>query len=144
MIKIALQIQQDGSLNPFSQEDLEKIKVFSVNQIVVGTLHGTRKQRSLMQNKWVHAMFRVVAANSQDPEWDTPEKVKRNVKMAMKFFKDEVVVFKNRVYFELRSFAFDEMEQNEANVRYEEAKNICAKHLGVRPEDLEARAKEEA
>jgi hypothetical protein len=142
--KCALQIKPDGSLHPFSQEDLEKIRSFAKpNQIVIGHLYGTKKARSLQQNKWIHAMFRLVAENSTYPEWDTPEKVKRNVKLAMKFFANEVIVAGNKVYFQLRSFAFDEMEQNEANIRYEEAKLICARHLKVDPAELEARAREE-
>ena len=67
----------------------------------------------------------------------------RNVKMKMKFFKDDVIVHGNKVYFELRSFAFDKMDHREANIRYEEAKNICAKFLGVTPETLQAEAQNE-
>ena len=58
--------------------------------------------------------------------------------MALRFFKDEVVVSGNKVFFELRSFAFDKIEQSEANKIYEEAKNICSKMLGVEPEALKA------
>lgn len=143
MIEIAAQLRPDYTLKPFSQEDLEKLKTYSPNQILQIKAWGTRKARSLNQNRWVHAMFRFVAANTEDPEWDTDVKVKRNVKMAMKFFKDDVIVYKNKVYFELRSFAFDQMEQNEANVRYEEAKNLCAKKIGVDPATLEAEAQRE-
>jgi len=128
---------------PISQEDGEALDTFKDNQILKNQTSGTRKPRSVLQNKWVHAMFRTVASNTEDPEWDTPEKVKRNVKMKMKFFKDEVIVHGNKVYFELRSFAFDEMDHNEANVRYEDAKNICAKFLGVDPQELEAQAQQE-
>ena len=142
MIEIYCQLQ-GKHLIPVSQEYEEELRGYKQNQILRCVISGTRKQRSVQQNKWAHAMFRIVAENTQDPEWDSPEKVKRNVKMAMKFFEDEVVVRGNKVYFELRSFAFDRMDANEANVRYEDAKNICAKKLGVDPKVLEARAKEE-
>ena len=46
------------------------------------------------------------------------------------------------VFFQLRSFAFNEMDQNEADEVYETAKNICAQHLGVDPGELEAKAKQ--
>lgn len=128
---------------PVSKEDEDSLNSFKDNQILKNQTSGTRKARSVLQNKWVHAMFRLVASNTDDPEWDTPEKVKRKVKMAMHFFKPDVTVHGNKVYFELRSFAFDEMEHNEANVRYEDAKNICAKFLGVKPEVLEAKAQQE-
>lgn len=147
MKEIYSQLKQAQECNPFdmvfcpvSKEDQEKAKSFKYNQMVRQATYGTRKQRSVHQNKWVHAMFRIVADNTEDPEWDTPDKVKRNVKMAMKFFKDDCIVCGNKVYFELRSFAFDKMEHQEANLKYEEAKTICAKFLGVDPADLEAQA----
>ena len=128
---------------PVSKEDEDNLNSFKDNQILKNQTSGTRKTRSVLQNKWVHAMFRFVAANTDNTEWNTLEKVKRKVKMAMHFFKTDVTVQGNKVYFELRSFAFDEMEHNEANVRYEDAKNICAKFLGVKPEVLEAEAQKE-
>jgi len=140
--EIYLQITYNG-VTPISQEDIEVLRAFKVNQIIRAELYGTKKIRSVQQNKWLHAIFRFVSLNTENPDWDTPEKVKRNVKMAMKFFKDDVIVHNNKVYFELRSFAFDKMEAQEANLKYEEAKNICAKFLKVRPEELEAEAKNE-
>jgi len=142
MIEIFCQ-KQNGNLIPTSKEYAEELKAYRDNQILRCVISGSRKARSVQQNKWVHAIFRIVASNTEDPDWDTPEKVKRNVKMKMKFFKDEVVVHGNKVYFELRSFAFDKMEHKEANVRYEDAKNICAKFLGVDPQTLESEAQQE-
>ncbi len=138
MIDTYLQLDDQGRLAPVSEEYREELKVFKPNQIIRAKLTGAKKPRSVLQNRWLHAIFRTVADNSSDPDWDTPEKVKRNVKMRMQFFKGDVSVHDNKVYFELRSFAFDKMEQNEANRVYEEAKEICAKQLGVKPEELEA------
>lgn len=129
---------------PVSKEDEDNLNSFKDNQILKNQTSGTRKARSVLQNKWVHAMFRFVAANTDNTEWNTPEKVKRKVKMAMHFFKPDVTVQGNKVYFELRSFAFDEMDAEEANIRYNEAMLICAKKLGVDPDILEANAKEES
>ena len=138
-------LQRKGkSLHPFSQEDLNKIKSYHENQPIKARLTGSRKARSLQQNKWIHAIFRIVADNIEDDEWNTPEKAKRSTKLAMKFFKDDVVVDGNKVYFELRSFAFDRMDQDEADIKYNEAKVICAKKIGVSPESLEANAKEQS
>ena len=53
-----------------------------------------------------------------------------------------MIVHNNKVYFELRSFAFDRMEQREADIIYNQAKRVCAKKLGVPEEELEANAKE--
>jgi hypothetical protein len=130
------QITPEYQLKPVSEEDKEALRNFRVNQIVNVKVKGTTKERSVMQNAWIHAIFAKTAENSRDEDWRTPEMVKRNVKMAMKFFRDEVVVHGNRVYFELRSFAFHEMEQSEANRVFSHAVEICAAHLGVDPEIL--------
>ena len=139
MIDIYCQIK-DGKLIPASREYADELKAYQHNQIVRCKITGTRKQRSVQQNAWVHAMFRYVAANTDDPEWNTPEAVKYMVKRVMNFF-DYVGIEREQVFFKLRSFAFDRMEHNEANIRYEDCKNICAKKLGVDPEILEAEAK---
>ena len=142
MKEIYLQVTSNG-VAPVSQEDIDVLKSFKLNQIVRCELYGTTRARSVQQNKWLHAIFRIVASNTENEDWNTPEKVKRNVKMAMKFFKEDVVVHKNKVWFELRSFAFDKMEQNEADLKYNEAKLICAKFLKINPETLEANAQRE-
>ena len=93
MIEVSLQIQPGhNGLSPFSEEDKALLKAYKPNQVVRAKIKGCRRLRSIQQNRWLHAIFREVAANSQDVDWDTPEKVKLNVKMRMKFFKDAVVV----------------------------------------------------
>ena len=142
MQELSAQIR-NKTIVPFSPEDQERLAEFQENQIVTVRVSGVKKHRSIQQNKWIHAIFRIVAMNTDDPEWNTPEKVKRNVKMAMRFFKDDVIVHNNKVYFELRSFAFDRMEQNEANMVYNHAKEICAEKINISPAELEAAAMKE-
>lgn len=140
MIKIPLKIKEGHRLLAvLSDEDREKLKAFGANQIVSANLKGYKRPRSVEQNAWVHVMFKTVADNVNDPEWDTPEKVKRRVKLAIGFY-DKRFVVDGKVYFELRSFAFDKMDQNEADVCYNEIKDICALKLGVEPEVLEPRS----
>ena len=141
MKRVNLQIR-NGLPIPIGDEDKQSLKSFKENQIVRADLYGIKKPRSVLQNNWLHNMFRIVAENTEDEDWNTREKVKKNVKKRMMFIKDGVFVDGKNVYFEFRSFAFDEMEQDEANIKYEEAKLICAKFLGVDPEKLEANAKE--
>ena len=144
MIEIPLQIRPGHkTLAVTSPEDQQTLKAYAANQIVRAKITGYKRPRSVQQNRWIHAIFRIVADNTEEPDWNTPEKVKRNVKMAMKFFKDDVIVYNNKVYFELRSFAFDRMDQSEADIKYNEAKVICAKKLKVNPDTLEAKAQEE-
>jgi hypothetical protein len=144
MKEIFVQLGDNYNLIPVSEEYKFELKSFKPNQILRAEIYGTTRQRSVLQNKWIHAIFRMVAENQEDTDWNTPEKVKRNVKMAMRFFKNDVIVHNNKVFFELRSFAFDQMEHQEANLVYEEAKLICAKKLGIDPEILEANAKRNA
>ena len=141
MKRVHFQIK-NGLPRPVSDEDRESLKHFKENEIIRGDLYGVKRPRSVLQNNWLHNMFKIVAMNTENPDWNTPEKVKRNVKMKMQFFKDEVIVARNKVYFELRSFAFDAMDQDEANIKYEEAKLICADFLKVKPEALEANAQD--
>ena len=147
MKKIYTQIMRNTSVKlamvPVSREDIANLESFNDNQILKNKTSGVQKPRSVLQNKWLHAILRYTAANTEHPDWNTPERAKRQVKLKMKFFKDDVIVHGNKVYFELRSFAFDEMDHLEANMRYEEAKNICANFLGVAPEKLESKAQKE-
>jgi len=143
MIEIPVQMKVINGVPAFfafGDDSVERALSYRPNQICRAKITGHKRPRSVQQNRWIHAIFRIVASNSPDPDWDTPDKVKRNVKMAMKFFKDEVIVSGNKVYFELRSFAFDEMDQREADVKYDEAKLVCARHLGVDPAVLESEA----
>jgi len=127
---------------PASKEYADILASYKENQMVRAKTYGTKKERSVRQNRWLHAIFRFVAANTDNPEWDTPEKVKLQVKKKMKFF-EFLIVDGTQVWFSVRSFAFDKMEQQEANIRYEDAKLVCAKFLGVEPQELQAEAQRE-
>ena len=129
---------------PISKEDVEKLQAFKKHQILKNQTSGVLKARSLKQHRWAMWMIRSVSENDSDVEWNTFGRAKRRIKLAMKFFKDEVVVEGNKVYFELDSFAFDEMPQSKATKVYNEVKTICAQRLGCSPEELEANAKREA
>ena len=129
---------------PVSREDIERLESFEDNQILKNKTSGAKKPRSVNQNKWIHAMFRYVAKNTDHPDWNTEVKVKSRVKLAMKFFEDGAIVVGVEVYFKFRSFAFDKMGHVEANKVYNEAKNVCADFLGVDPKLLEAEAKRES
>jgi integrase len=91
MKEIFAQLRDDYTLIPVSEENRLKLKSYKPNQILRVEVYGTTRQRSVLQNKWIHSIFRLVAENMEDQDWNTPEKVKRNVKMAMRFFKDEVI-----------------------------------------------------
>jgi len=141
MIEVALQLTPGRMLQPATPDDLEKLRAYEPNQVLRAKLTGHKRPRSVQQIRWLYAMFTLVADNSNDPEWDTVDKVKRRVKMMMGFFAERFVV-EGKVYFELRSFAFSELEQNEATEWFNQARDICAQKLGVDPAVLEAQARE--
>jgi hypothetical protein len=141
MIIIPLQIQPGHkTLVVTCPQDQDALKTFKAYQIVQAKLIGHKRPRSVQQNAWIHAIFQLVADNTEDPNWNTLEKVKYEVKLEMKFFKS-IIVRGHNVYHEFKSFAFDAMDQNEADLRYNEAKQICADKLGVDPEVLEVNAR---
>jgi len=128
---------------PISKEDVARLDSFKDHQILRNKVSGVLKERSVEQNAWIHAIFRFVADNTDDPGWNTETKVKKRVKYAIGFY-DVFSVEGNRVFFEFRSFAFNKMEQWEANKVYNEAKGVCAQILGVDSSVLEAEAKQKA
>lgn len=127
---------------PVSQEDADRLKVFDETQILKNKTTGVEKTRSVAQNAWVHAIFRFVANNTDDPEWNTERKVKYRVKLAIKFY-EPIFVVAGQVWFEFGSFRFDKMKQATANKVYSEARLVCADFLGVDPKVLQARAVKE-
>ncbi len=142
MIEIAVQLSENRkTLHPATQEDEEKLRTYEPNQVLRAKLTGHQKPRSVQQLRWLYAMLTLVAQNSSDSEWDTVEKVKRKVKMMMKFFAERFVV-NGCVYFELRSFSFGELEQDEATQWFNKARDICAEKLGIDPELLESQARD--
>jgi len=127
---------------PFDQETLNNLKEFKPHQLIRMKMYGIKKPRSVQQNKWAHNMFQIVSENTDDVEWNTLDKTKRMVKLAMKFFKDDVAVIDNKVYFELRSFAFDKMPQPEADKVFNEALEVCSEKSGIPVEELMPRIKQ--
>ncbi len=146
--EIYVQVNQfANNIDPFSQEAVDEInKYYKPNQVLKCVLTGTRRPRSVQQHKWAMWMVRQVSLNDNDRKWNTFDRAKKQIKLIMKFFKDEPHVDLNTglVWFELRSFAFDKMEQWEADMVYNDIKLICAKRLGVEPQVLEANAQREA
>lgn len=128
---------------PISKEDVDRLNSFKAHQVLKNQVSGIQKERSIIQNNWIHAVFRFVADNTKNPEWDTETKAKNMTKLAIGFY-DVFKVVGNQVFFQFKSFNFQDMEHNEANRVYNEAKDVCARVLGVDPGVLEAEAKKKA
>lgn len=134
-MKIALQ-KKNGAFHPFSKEDEEAIKDYKENQIVGATLTGVRKPRSVKQLRLFWACCRTVSNNTYDQNWNTPEKVCIQIKLALKFFTGAVVTPEGNVHFLLASIAFDNLNQVMANNIFDQSWNIMAKKIGVTVDEL--------
>jgi len=131
MKELSLQIQ-GTVLTPFMPEDLEVLKNFKDNQVVRAKLYGTKKERSLTQLGLLHACMRVVSDTTEDEEWNTPEKVKFQIKIRLKFVDLTKSVFIDGVmHFHYRSFAFAELEHMEACGIFEQAFDLMADKLQI-------------
>lgn len=142
MIEIDLQLQ-NGKLCPFSQEATELLRNFKPNQVVRGKISGVKKERSVPQLRMFWACCRTVAENTEDPEWNHPEKVCIQVKHALKFYKSIVVLPDGSVHFELDSISFANLPQCEANQFFDRAWPVMADHIGCTVPELLENAQDE-
>ena len=136
MIEIALQLSQDGDLKPFSQEDKELLKNYLPNQILKAKVSGIQKERSVIQLRMFWACCRTVASNTEDSNWNTPEKVCIQVKIALKFFKSVVVIDDGSIHFDLDSISFKNLKQIEANKVFDRSWSIMSKKIGITVDEL--------
>ena len=136
MIKIAMQVNKYYGLDPFSGESKDLIKNYHVNQIVKVKISGVRKERSVIQSNMLHACIKTVAENTNDPQWDHPEKVKIQLKHLLHFYKSTIVLPDGSIHFELDSFAFANLGQVEANKIFDRAWPILAKKIGITVDEL--------
>lgn len=132
MIECALQCKPDGSLHPFSQEDLEKIKGFSPNQVLKAKLWGAKKPRSYIQLKLYWACCRTVVENLDGM---SPEDVDFEVKVQLKHIRAFRVVDKV-TFIEVDSIAFKNLPHLEACNFFDRAFPVMAKMISVSVEEL--------
>lgn len=135
MIEIAVQ-HQNGLLRPFSPEDAGALKNFKPNQILRARVSGIKKERSVPQNAMLHACIKLVADNTEDQHWNTPEKVKIQLKHALHFYKSTVVLPDGSIHFELASFAFKNLSQMDANKVCDRSWPILAGKIGISVDTL--------
>ena len=137
MIEVAL--QWSGSFfAPFDDEDLSSCKEFKPNQIVRAKISGIKKPRSLLQFRMFHGVLRTCANNARHPNWNTVDKAKFSLKVALHYV-DEGVTAVDRhgtVHFSYRSFGYAGLPHMEANRVFERSWPILAKVLGVSVEKL--------
>jgi len=135
MVEIATQ-KRNGVLVPFSKEDQDALKNYQDNQILKAKVTGIRKERSVPQLRLFWACCRTVADNTEDPQWNDPDKVCIQVKLALKFFKKVIVTPDGSIHFDLDSISFKNLGQIEANKIFDRAWPVMAKKLGITEQEL--------
>lgn len=129
-----------------SLDDLEIVKSeFKQNEPVrIQMYHvGAQKARSLPQLNTLMACIGLFAENAREPMYNTKEKAKFAIKVALDFrHPDRVAVRPDMtVVFEYRSFSFKDLKHMEACNIFERAYDFMAKELGITVEELVANAK---
>lgn len=141
MIQIALQYK-DKLFYPFSKEDQEKASEFKDNQIVTGKLQGAKKPRSYLQLKLFWGCCKTVAENTNDPNWNTKNKVAEQVKIKCRYIKSYIVV-NGDVHIITGSISYKEMSHMQATNFITNAIDEMAKFLNVPVDDLKQEAEKE-
>ena len=137
MIEIAAQIR-NGIPHPFSQEDVEALKEYKENQIIRMKTYGVQKERSYQQLKLLHAVLRTVVANTEHPNWNSLEKAKHSLKVALHYVNEGVVAVDKQgtVHFSFRSFGYADLPHMEATRVFQRSWPILAKVIGVSEDEL--------
>lgn len=124
---------------PCSQNDIDKSSKFKPGEICSQKTTGIKNQRSAQQNRWIHAIINLIAENTEDPNWNTPQKAKVQLKYATGCFGEAVLISAGTgtmVYYPLKSWSFDKMEHMEATKLFDKCVLEGANFLGCTPEQL--------
>jgi len=130
--------KRNGVPVPFTDEDAEKWSEFKENQVTQHKVTGSRKQRSWQQLKMLHVCLKTVAENTENPNWNTPEKAKFSLKIALDYINRDAIVVDKRgnVHMQYRSFGYDDLGHMEACKLFERSWPILADVIGVSVDDL--------
>lgn len=135
-MEVALQLI-DGILVPHSITDKEEISELKQYQIVKAKITGVRKPRSYKALKAYWACCKTLAANTENENWDTKEKVDKQLRMRIQFFDlSKTIVCEGKVIFHCRSISFKNLRHMESCRYFDRAFELMAKFLGVTVEEL--------
>lgn len=123
---------------PYLPEDADRWAAFKENQVTRHKVTGSQKQRSWQQLKMLHACLKTVVDNTEDPRWNTLEKAKFSLKVALHYVDEGVVAVdkQGNVHFKYRSFGYDDLPHMEANKLFDRAWPILADVIGINEFEL--------
>lgn len=130
--------KRNGVPVPFMPEDELLWSEYKENEVTTHKVKGNRKQRSLNQLRMFHVILKKVADNARQPNWNTPEKVKFSLKVALNYVEDGIVAVDTQgtVHFSYRSFSYKDLKHMEACKVFDRSWEILADVLGCSVEEL--------
>ncbi len=138
MIEAALQYK-NGALYPYSKEDQTKIKEYDGKHVIKAKLSGVRNPRSYQQLKMYFACCRAVAENTNNPNFNTANKVDLQLRVLHGWLEDTIII-KDKPQFITKSISFKAMKHLEACNYFDRAFETMAKFLGCTIEELKENA----
>lgn len=134
-VEIAMQRIDKQTLRCFSQEDVDAIGEYPPHKILRARITGAQKPRSYEQLKLYWACCRSVAENTDDPNWNTPQKVDFQCKIKCRLI-SEFLVVDNVTHIIPGSVSYAEMNHLEACNYFDRAFDEMATFLGITREEL--------
>lgn len=140
MIEIATKLQKLENFSgyafvPYSEEDLEAAREFKPYQILRSKFSGPKNQRSWVQIKTYYKGCKKVSENTDNPDFNTKEKVDLQLRIKLGWIKETIVV-DGRVQFIPKSISFKEMKHLEFCNYFDRAIDVMVKFLGVEKDDF--------
>ena len=140
MKELAVQLRSNA-LFPFTEEDKEALSEYKPNQVLKCKLQGVKKPRSLEQLGLFMACAKITAENTDDPNWNTKEKVVEQIKLKVRFIESYMVV-EGVIHIKTRSISFANLPHMEACNFFEQGLKEMAGFLQVTVDELVAMAQE--
>lgn len=123
---------------PYTLQDQAEAAEFKPNQICRIQVYGAGKARSAPQLRMFWACCQVVADNTQDQHWNTPDKVAGQIKVALNFvdLNKTFVDPKGNVHVHYRSISYKNLGHMAACNFFDQAWPIMAKKIGITVDEL--------
>jgi hypothetical protein len=137
--------KRNGVFVPYLPEDVSKCDEYKENQLTTHKVTGVRKERSYPQLKMLHAALKTVVENTENKNWNTIEKAKLSLKVALNYIDQGVVIVdpQGNVIFKYRSFGYADLQHMDACKLFDRAFPILAAVIGVAEDVLLAEARRE-
>ena len=119
----------DGVSEEFGVNQMVRYKIWSI---------GALKQRSVKALNLLMACCKTVADNTDDPQWNTKDKVKKQLKVALNFIdiNKTIVDPSGTVHFHYRSFSFKDLAHMESVKVFDISYPILAIKIGLTVDEL--------